>query len=49
MKTKWKLGEAFAQHEERFSEDKEKMEELQRLSKALTHGANLPGWDIQNK
>ncbi|CAJ1978712.1 unnamed protein product [Sphenostylis stenocarpa] len=40
---------AFAEHEERFREDKEKMEEVQRWREALTHVANLSGWDIRNK
>ncbi|RDX76722.1 TMV resistance protein N, partial [Mucuna pruriens] len=40
---------AFAQHEERFKEDKEKMEEVQRWREALTQVANISGWDIQNK
>ncbi|CAJ1978699.1 unnamed protein product [Sphenostylis stenocarpa] len=40
---------AFAEHEERFKEDKEKVEEVQRWRKALTHVANLSGWDIRNK
>ncbi|RDY06492.1 TMV resistance protein N, partial [Mucuna pruriens] len=40
---------AFAEHEERFREDKEKMEEVQRWKDALTQVANLSGWDIQNE
>ncbi|RDX66496.1 TMV resistance protein N, partial [Mucuna pruriens] len=40
---------AFAEHEERFREDKEKMEEVQRWRHALTQVANLSGWDIRNK
>ncbi|CAJ1978733.1 unnamed protein product [Sphenostylis stenocarpa] len=39
----------FAEHEERFRESKEKMEEVQRWREALTHVANLSGWDIRNK
>ncbi|CAJ1978701.1 unnamed protein product [Sphenostylis stenocarpa] len=39
---------AFAEHEERFKEDKEKMEEVQRWREALTHVGNLSGWDIRN-
>ncbi|KAL3016987.1 hypothetical protein AAZX31_06G247800 [Glycine max] len=42
-------GIAFAEHEKRFREDKEKMEEVQRWREALTQVANLSGWDIQNK
>ncbi|RZC09323.1 Disease resistance protein TAO1 [Glycine soja] len=42
-------GIAFAEHEERFREDKVKMEELQRCREALTQMANLSGWDIRNK
>ncbi|CAJ1978698.1 unnamed protein product [Sphenostylis stenocarpa] len=40
---------AFARHEERFREDKEKTEEVQRWRQALTQVANLSGWDIRNK
>jgi len=42
-------GMAFAKHEERFREDKEKMEEVQRWREALTQVANNSGWDIRNK
>ncbi|XP_061376561.1 disease resistance protein RPV1-like [Gastrolobium bilobum] len=40
---------AFAEHEERFKEDLEKMEEVQRWREVLEQVANLFGWDIQNK
>jgi len=40
---------AFAEHEKRFREDGEKMEETQRWREALTKVANLSGWDIRNK
>nr|KYP55326.1 TMV resistance protein N [Cajanus cajan] len=40
---------AFVEHEERFREDKEKMEEVQTWRESLTRVANLSGWDIQNK
>ncbi|RDX86042.1 TMV resistance protein N, partial [Mucuna pruriens] len=40
---------AFAEHEQRFREDKEKMEEVQRWRHALTQVANISGWDIQNE
>ncbi|RDX86046.1 TMV resistance protein N, partial [Mucuna pruriens] len=40
---------AFAEHEERFREDKEKMEEVQIWRHALTQVANISGWDIQNE
>jgi len=40
---------AFAEHEKRFREDGQKMEETQRWREALTEVANLSGWDIQNK
>ncbi|WVZ09800.1 hypothetical protein V8G54_014330 [Vigna mungo] len=40
---------AFAEHENRFRENKAKMEEAKRWRKALTEVANLSGWDIQNK
>ncbi|RDX66495.1 TMV resistance protein N, partial [Mucuna pruriens] len=40
---------AFAEHKERFREDKEKMEEVQRWRHALTQVANISGWDIQNE
>ncbi|RDY06491.1 TMV resistance protein N, partial [Mucuna pruriens] len=39
----------FAEHEERFREDKEKMEEVQRWRHTLTQVANISGWDIRNK
>ncbi|RDX88609.1 TMV resistance protein N, partial [Mucuna pruriens] len=42
-------GKAFAKHEERFREDKEKMEEVQRWREAMTRVANLSGWDIRNR
>ncbi|CAJ1978728.1 unnamed protein product [Sphenostylis stenocarpa] len=40
---------AFAEHEERYRDDKERMEEVQRWREALTRVANLSGWDIRNK
>ncbi|KAG5020663.1 hypothetical protein JHK87_016518 [Glycine soja] len=42
-------GRAFATHEGRFREDREKMEEVQRWREALTQVANNSGWDIQNE
>ncbi|KAL2327872.1 hypothetical protein Fmac_021299 [Flemingia macrophylla] len=41
--------EAFAQHKEKFREDKKKMEEVKTWTEALAQVANLSGWDIQNK
>ncbi|KAG4390293.1 hypothetical protein GLYMA_06G264300v4 [Glycine max] len=43
------FGIDFAEHEERFREDKEEMEEVQRWREALTQVAHLSGWDIRNK
>ncbi|KAL3016988.1 hypothetical protein AAZX31_06G247900 [Glycine max] len=43
------FGIDFAEHKERFREDKEKMEEVQRWREALTQVAHLSGWDIRNK
>ena len=40
---------AFVKHEERFCEDKEKIEKIQRCREALTRVANISGWDIGNK
>ncbi|KAL2328005.1 hypothetical protein Fmac_021438 [Flemingia macrophylla] len=40
---------AMAKHEERFKEDTEKMEEVKRWRGALTHIADLSGWDMRNK
>ncbi|KAL3016967.1 hypothetical protein AAZX31_06G246300 [Glycine max] len=42
-------GIAFEEHEGRFREDIEKMEEVLRWREALTQVANLSGWDIRNK
>ncbi|KAH1247769.1 TMV resistance protein N [Glycine max] len=42
-------GIAFAEHERRFREDIEKMEEVLRWREALTQVANISGWDIRNK
>lgn len=39
----------FAEHENRFRENKAKMEEAKRWREALTEVANLSGWDIRNK
>ncbi|KAL5147613.1 TMV resistance protein N [Glycine soja] len=41
-------GIAFEEHEGRFREDIEKMEEVLRWREALTQVANLSGWDIRN-
>ncbi|KAL2327875.1 hypothetical protein Fmac_021302 [Flemingia macrophylla] len=41
--------EAFAQHKEKFREDKKKMEEVKTWREALAQVANLSGCDIQNK
>ncbi|XP_028237384.1 toll/interleukin-1 receptor-like protein isoform X1 [Glycine soja] len=40
---------AFAEHEETFGEDKEKIEEVPGWREALTRVTNLSGWDIGNK
>jgi len=39
----------FVEFEERFREDNEGMEEVQRWREALTQVANLSGWDIRNR
>ncbi|XVF77495.1 hypothetical protein PTKIN_Ptkin14bG0049000 [Pterospermum kingtungense] len=41
-----KVKEAFAKHEERYKEDKEK---IQRWRTALTEVANIAGWDSKDK
>ncbi|KAL4327305.1 hypothetical protein S83_041555 [Arachis hypogaea] len=41
--------EAFVEHEERFKDDAEMMEQVQRWRGALTQVANLSGWDLKDK
>ncbi|KAK8329840.1 hypothetical protein V6Z11_A11G352100 [Gossypium hirsutum] len=45
-KQKEKVDEAFAKHEERYREDKEK---IQRWRNALTEVANTKGWHLHNR
>ncbi|KAL4378687.1 hypothetical protein GQ457_02G037360 [Hibiscus cannabinus] len=45
-KQKEKVGEAFAKHEERYKEDKDK---IQRWRNALTQVANIKGWHLNNR
>ncbi|MED6156724.1 hypothetical protein PIB30_017098 [Stylosanthes scabra] len=40
---------AFMKHEERFKDDAEMMEQVQRWKGALTQVANLSGWDVNDK
>ncbi|MED6214288.1 hypothetical protein PIB30_101594 [Stylosanthes scabra] len=40
---------AFMEHEERFKDDGEMMEQMQRWRRALTQVANLSGWDLRDK
>ncbi|KAG4177345.1 hypothetical protein ERO13_A11G296925v2 [Gossypium hirsutum] len=45
-KQKGKVEEAFAQHEERYKEDKDK---IQKWRNALTEVANISGWHLNNR
>ncbi|KAK8329877.1 hypothetical protein V6Z11_A11G349000 [Gossypium hirsutum] len=45
-KQKEKVGEAFAEHEERYKEDKDK---IQKWRNALTEVANIKGWHLHNR
>ncbi|MED6194614.1 hypothetical protein PIB30_030108 [Stylosanthes scabra] len=40
---------AFTEHEERFKDDAEMMEQVRRWRAALTQVANLSGWDVKDK
>ncbi|MED6156723.1 hypothetical protein PIB30_017097 [Stylosanthes scabra] len=44
-----KYEEAFVEHEERFKDDADMMEQLPRWRAALTQVANLSGWDVKDK
>ncbi|PPD85355.1 hypothetical protein GOBAR_DD17701 [Gossypium barbadense] len=45
-KQKEKVEEAFAKHEERYKEDRDK---IQRWRNALTQVANIKGWHLNNR
>ncbi|XP_016754372.1 disease resistance protein RUN1-like [Gossypium hirsutum] len=45
-KQKGKVEEAFAKHEERYKENKDK---IQKWRNALTEVANIKGWDLHNR
>ncbi|MED6170035.1 hypothetical protein PIB30_026748 [Stylosanthes scabra] len=49
---RWQSGnyeKAFMKHEQRYKDDAEMMEQVQRWRAALTQVANLSGWDVKDK